>query len=159
MSHFKTRRQHGGGGGKVIVILCVLLLLAGAITFFILQHPKSKASATVKEFYLYEQSGDFKKSWQLFHTEMKNRFSDEQYSQLRSQLITQDIGSTSFTYTVGKVKTKKNWRSSVNGVIMKKVYVMKVTQNFHNQFGNFSLVQEVFVAKEDGEYKVVWDYQ
>ncbi|WP_053216178.1 hypothetical protein [Guptibacillus hwajinpoensis] len=158
MSHFKTSRQHGGHT-KIIVILCVLLLLAGTITFFILQQPKSKATATVKEFYLYEQSGDFKKSWQLFHTEMKNRFSDEQYSQLRSQLITQDIGSTSFTYKVGKVKTKKNWRSGVNGVIMKKVYVMKVTQNFHNQFGNFSLVQEVFVAKEDGEYKVVWDYQ
>ncbi|MDP4552564.1 hypothetical protein Q9251_16930 [Alkalihalobacillus macyae] len=158
MSHFKTRRQHGGHT-KIIVILCVLLVLAGTITFFILQQPKSKATATVKEFYLYEQSGDFKKSWQLFHTEMKNRFSDEQYSQLRSQLITQDIGSTSFTYKVGKVKTKKNWRSGVNGVIMKKVYVMKVTQNFHNQFGNFSLVQEVFVAKEDGEYKVVWDYQ
>lgn len=158
MSHFKTRRQHGGHA-KGIVILCVLVLLAGTITFFILQQPKSKATATVKEFYLYEQSGDFKKSWQLFHTEMKNRFSDEQYSQLRSQLITQDIGSTSFTYKVGKVKTKKNWRSGVNGVILKKVYVMKVTQNFHNQFGNFSLVQEVFVAKEDGEYKVVWDYQ
>ncbi len=158
MSHFKTRRKREGGG-KIILILFVMLLLGGAITFWVLQQPKSRAAATVKEFYLFEQSGDFKKSWALFHSEMKNRFSDEQYSQLRSQLITQDIGATSFTYKIGKVKTKKNWRSGVSGVIMKKVYMVKVTQKFHNQFGNFDLVQEVFVVKESGEYRVLWDYK
>ncbi|MGE6203931.1 hypothetical protein [Guptibacillus hwajinpoensis] len=158
MSYFKTRRKREGGK-KFILILCVVLLLGGGITFWIWQQPKSKALATVKEFYLYEQSGDFKKSWNLFHPEMQNRFSDEQYSQLRSQLITQDIGATSFTFDIGKVKTKKNWRSGVNGVIMKKVYTMKVTLQFHDQFGNFDLVQEVFVIKEDGEYKVLWDYK
>ncbi|WP_347548617.1 hypothetical protein ABFG93_13875 [Pseudalkalibacillus hwajinpoensis] len=158
MSHFKTRRQHGGGT-KLITISCILLLLGGAMTFWILQQPKSQASATVNEFYSLEQSGDFKKSWELFHTEMKNRFSDEQYSQLRSQLITQDIGSTSYTFEVGKVKTKKNWRSGVSDIMIKKVFVMEVTQKFQNQFGNFSLVQEVFVAKEDGEYRVLWDYK
>ncbi len=136
-----------------------MLLLGGSIAIWIWQQPKLQAMATVKEFYLYEQSGDFKKSWDLFHSEIKNRFSDEQYSQLRSQLITQDIGATSFTFDVDKVKTKKNWRSGVNGVIMKKVYVIKVTQHFQNQFGNFDLVQEVFVVKEEGDFKVLWDYK
>ncbi|MGG1685703.1 hypothetical protein [Pseudalkalibacillus sp. NRS-1564] len=158
MSYFKTRRKRGGSG-KVIFSLIVLLLLGGSIAIWIWQQPKSQAVATVKEFYLYEQSGDFKKAWNLFHPEMQNRFSDEQYSQLRSQLITQDIGATSFTFDIGKVKIKKNWRSGVNGVIMKKVYTMKVTLQFHDQFGNFDLVQEVFVIKEEGEYKVLWDYK
>ena len=158
MSYFKTRRKRGGSG-KVIFSLIVLLLLGGSIAIWIWQQPKSQAVATVKEFYLYEQSGDFKKSWALFHSEIKNRFSDEQYSQLRSQLITQDIGATSFTFDVGKVKTKKNWRSGVNSVIMKKVYAIKVTQHFQNQFGNFDLVQEVFVVKEEGEFRVLWDYK
>ena len=158
MSYFKTRRKRGGTG-KAFLIILVLLLLSGSIAFWIWQQPKSRAAATVKEFYLYEQSGDFKKSWALFHSEIQNRFSDEQYSQLRSELITQDIGATSFTFDIGKVKTKKNWRSGVNSVIMKKVYVIKVTQHFQNQFGNFDLVQEVFVVKEEGEFRVLWDYK
>ncbi|WP_226655017.1 hypothetical protein [Pseudalkalibacillus hwajinpoensis] len=158
MSYFKTRRKRGGTG-KAFLIILVLLLLSGSIAFWIWQQPKARAAATVKEFYLYEQSGDFKKSWALFHSEIQNRFSDEQYSQLRSELITQDIGATSFTFDIGKVKTKKNWRSGVNSVIMKKVYVIKVTQHFQNQFGNFDLVQEVFVVKEEGEFRVLWDYK
>ncbi|WP_273851219.1 hypothetical protein [Guptibacillus spartinae] len=158
MSYFKTRRKREGTG-KAFLISLVLLLLGGSIAFWIWQQPKSRAAATVKEFYLYEQSGDFKKSWALFHSEIQNRFSDEQYSQLRSELITQDIGATSFTFDIGKVKTKKNWRSGVNSVIMKKVYAIKVTQHFQNQFGNFDIVQVVFVAKEDGEFRVLWDYK
>jgi hypothetical protein len=41
---------------------------------------------------------------------------------------------------------------------MKIVYKVLITQNYKGKFGNFEVIQEVFVVKDKGEWKVVWDY-
>ncbi|WP_270180212.1 hypothetical protein [Alkalihalobacillus sp. CinArs1] len=157
MSHFKTRRQPGGGA-KFLIIVIIILLLGGSVTIWILQQPRARAADAVREFYKYEQQGNYTQSWNLFHSEMKNRFSDEQYSKLRAQFLTQDTFSKSFTFKVSKMKAKKNWKTPGSGLVLKKVYVTTVTQTFNNDFGKFNIVQEVIIVKEDGKYRILWNY-
>ncbi|WP_377887604.1 hypothetical protein [Alkalihalobacillus sp. R86527] len=157
MSHFKTRRQ-SGGGAKFLIILIIMVLLGGSVTVWIWQQPRARAVGAVKEFYRYEQKGEYTQSWKLFHSEMRNRFSDEQYSKLRAQFLTQDTFAKAYTFKVSKIKTKKNWKTPGSGQILTKVYVTTVTQTFNNDFGKFNIVQEVIVAKEDGKYRILWNY-
>lgn len=122
------------------------------------QQPRAKAAEAVKGFYKYEQKGDYKSSWELFHSDMRNRFSDEQYSKMRSQLLTQDSFAKPYTFKISKLKAKKNWKSSGSNQVLPKVYVTTVTQTFNNDFGKYNIVQEVYIAKENGKYRILWGY-
>lgn len=112
----------------------------------------------VEQFYHYEQEGDFSESWELFHPVMKEKFTKSNYLQVRAHVFMQDFGVDTFTYKVQKPEELKTWKMSKTGPFMKIVYKVLITQNYKGKFGNFEVNQEVFVVKDKGEWKVVWDY-
>lgn len=52
----------------------------------------------------------------------------------------------------------KEWRMIKDGETFKAVYEFKVQQDFKGKYGHFMFVQYVFVGKEEGEWRILWDY-
>lgn len=141
--------------GILLIISLVIVFQFKRWTFF---SPGRQAKEVVEQFYHYEQEGDFSKSWELFHPVMKEKFTKSNYLQVRAHVFMQDFGVDTFTYKVQKPEELKNWKMSKTGPFMKIVYKVLITQNYKGKFGNFEVNQEVFVVKDKGEWKVVWDY-
>lgn len=141
--------------GILLIISIVIVFQFKRWTFF---SPGRQAKEVVEQFYHYEQEGDFSKSWELFHPVMKEKFTKSNYLQVRAHVFMQDFGVDTFTYKVQKPEELKNWKMSKTGPFMKIVYKVLITQNYKGKFGNFEVIQEVFVVKDKGEWKVVWDY-
>lgn len=144
-------------------IVTVVLLLAAIITAVVLIKgiffsPGKQAKGVVDEFYHYEQAGDYTKSWMFFHSTMKAKFSKSLYIQDRPHVFMSHFGVETFTYTLGKPKKWNQWKMSKTGPTIKDVYRIPVTQTFKGKYGNFDLKQEVFVAKEKGKWRIMWDY-
>ncbi|WP_235846915.1 hypothetical protein [Neobacillus soli] len=141
-----------------------ILLIAGILTVFLLMRwvffsPGNEAKEVVDEFYGYEAGGDFSKSWGLFHSSMKEKFNKGNYIQDRAHVFMNHFGVESFTYTIDKPENLETWKMSKTGPALKDVYKVLVTQTFKGKYGNFDLKQEVFVAEEKGEWRIIWDYQ
>jgi hypothetical protein len=141
--------------GILLIISLVIVFQFKRWTFF---SPGRQAKEVVEQFYHYEQEGDFSKSWELFHPVMKEKFTKSNYLQVRAHVFMQDFGVDTFTYKVQKPEELKNWKMSKTGPFMKIVYKVLISQNYKGKFGNFEVIQEVFVVKDKGEWKVVWDY-
>jgi hypothetical protein len=141
--------------GILLIISLVIVFQFKRWTFF---SPGRQAKEVVEQFYHYEQEGDFSKSWELFHPVMKEKFTKSNYLQVRAHVFMQDFGVDTFTYKVQKPEELKTWKMSKTGPFMKIVYKVLITQNYKGKFGNFEVIQEVFVVKDKGEWKVVWDY-
>lgn len=137
----------------ILVIAVVSLLLKWA--FF---SSGGKAEDVVDEFYQYEAKGDFSKSWALFHSSMKEKFSKGNYIQDRAHVFMNHFGVETFTYTLGKPEKLGKWKMSKTGPDMLDVYKVPVTQTYKGKYGNFDLQQEVFVVKEKDEWRIIWDY-
>ena len=39
------------------------------------------------------------------------------------------------------------------------VYKVPVTMVYKGKYGNFNIQQDVFAVKEEGEWKILWDYK
>src|SRR5699024_18114 len=143
---------------KIVVILIVLVAVA---VFFLLFYKSSEeqAAEAVIAFYAYEQDADFSDSWEMFHPLMKEKFDKVDYMQDRAHVFMDHFGVTTFTYTVGQVTEIKEWSMENDAEPIDIVYQVPVTQVFKGEYGNFSLVQNVFVTEVDGEWKILWDYK
>ncbi|WP_102776564.1 hypothetical protein [Alteribacillus bidgolensis] len=51
------------------------MILIIVLFFTFSRSPWEEAKETVELFYEYEQQGDFAQSWELFHPDMKDKFS------------------------------------------------------------------------------------
>ena len=137
----------------LIFIVTVFMLITGAWL-----SPDKEAVAVVKEFYQYEQEGEFASSWELFHSTMKEKFSKGSYIQDRAHVFMNHFGVETFDFTISEPEKIDQWKMSKTGPAMKNVYQITVTQTYKGKYGNFNLQQEVIVVKEKDEWKIVWDY-
>ncbi|GHH97407.1 hypothetical protein [Neobacillus kokaensis] len=139
-----------------IVLVIILIFIVGKWLLF---SPGKGAEEAVNEFYRYEQEGDFSRSWEFFHSEMKKKFSKGNYIQDRAHVFMNHFGVDTFTYTLGKPEKLDSWKMSKTGKGLKNVYKVPVTQTYKGKYGNFDLQQDVFAVEVKGEWKILWDYK
>ena len=155
---YRRRRQIQVPGILIIVIIALFLLVL-ILSIFLRPTPASQAKKVTESFYKYEQKGDFGNSWELFHPQMKEKFKKSNYIADRNHVFVGHFGTDTFTYTIGKPKSVKKWRMSKGSDELKEVHKVPVTQKYKSTFGNFTLHQDIFVAKADKEWRILWDYQ
>lgn len=137
----------------IITLIILLLLIRGAFI-----SGDKQAIAVVEEFYQYEQAGEFSKSWSLFHSSMKEKFTKGHYIQDRAHVFMNHFGVETFTFTLERPEKLKGWKLSKTSPTMKNVYKILVTQTYKGKYGNFDLKQEVYVMEEKGKWRIAWDY-
>lgn len=151
----KTIRSQGMMVGILLIITLIILFLLIKGAFF---SADKQAMAVVEEFYQYEQAGEFSKSWSLFHSAMKEKFTKGHYIQDRAHVFMNHFGVETFTYTLEKPEEVKTWKMSKTSPSLKNAYKILVTQTYKGKYGNFDLKQEVYVIEEKGKWKIAWDY-
>ncbi|WP_243292810.1 hypothetical protein [Bacillus sp. FJAT-47783] len=139
-------------GGSAIILL--LLLFFGFSSF----HSRTPVEV-VDSFYDYEQKGDFGSSWDLFHSEMKERFSKNAYVTERSHIYMSHFGVTTFSYEIIQTEKLKKWKMTKSGQEFTNVKQVTVKLLFPSKFGVFTIIQDVYVVKEDREWKVLWEFK
>ncbi len=89
---------------------------------------------------------------------MKEKFSKGHYIQDRAHVFMNHFDVTTFSFTLDKPEKIKNWQMNKDSSKLEEVYQVNVIQTFKGKYGNFDISQEVYVAQEDEEWKVLWDY-
>ncbi|WP_431803947.1 hypothetical protein [Halobacillus andaensis] len=145
---------------KTLPFLFIGLIAIGITTllFFLFNSPQHQAREVVEEFYTYEQEGDFSSSWQLLHPQMKDRFSKGHYIQDRAHVFMNHFGVTTFSYNVKDAEKLKDWKMEEDSEAIEEVFSMTVVQTFKGKYGRFDIYQSVFVAEEEGDWLIMWDY-
>ena len=152
---FKKHQQ------KTILNIIFGLVLAAMILFafkFLFSSSEKQAKETAEGFYSYEQEGEFSSSWELFHSNMKKKFTKGHYIQDRAHVFMNHFGVDTFTYTLSKPEKLKSWRMSKEDTAIKDVYKLTVIQTFKGKYGNFDIEQDIYVGKEKDEWTIMWDY-
>lgn len=141
--------------GAVAGIVIIALLVFGGSKMF-----SSKPKDIVSKFYKYEQRMDFTHAYDLFHPLMQENFSREWYFSERHRIFFDHFDVDTFQYTVGKGTKLSEWQMSEDSPVLEDVYRYPVTKTYRSaRFGNFSIHQDVFTAKdEDGSWKLLWSY-
>ncbi|GGB37755.1 hypothetical protein F3157_20405 [Virgibacillus dakarensis] len=150
--------KHRQGMGLVILLLAIVVIWITAY-FYLHKSPEDMAVAAVDTFYTYEKNGAFSDSWAMFHPQMKEKFDKVQYLQIRPHVFMNDFGVTTFTYTLGEPEEVKDWQMEEGAEPIDLAYKVTVTQSFGGKFGNFSIIQDVYVTAVDEEWVVLWDYR
>lgn len=120
----------------------------------------SEPYEAVRNFWAHESLGDFGSSWELFHSQMKERFSKDSYIQRRAHVFMQDFGANTFEYEIGQEELLPTWRMSEEQPQLENVYRIPVTLRYDNSyFGQFEIRQVCYVAKEAEQWTILWAYQ
>ncbi|UOQ45569.1 hypothetical protein MUN89_06400 [Halobacillus salinarum] len=145
---------------KGLAVFVFVILLAGGITVAILflTNPSYQAKQAVEKFYNYEQKAEFADSWSMLNSRVQKKFTKNQYIQERSDVILKHFGGEDFSYEIKHRKKLKNWSMEQGAKPIATVYSMNVVQTYHGQFGNFTMYQDVFAAKEEGKWTILWNY-
>lgn len=161
---FVTHRQRHQAIRKLLLLLGGSFLL---ITSFFLVKLFSSPSPiessmtpqeVVVQFYQYEKAGDFGSSWELFHSLVKEKFNKNDYIQRRANTFMEDFGVETFDFTLGDAITEGSWKMSPLSPVLTNVTRIPVTLLYHSRFGDFKLMQDVFVVKEKEQYRVLWSF-
>ncbi|MGM0855010.1 MAG: hypothetical protein ACQEWI_20785 [Bacillota bacterium] len=112
----------------------------------------------IKEFYQFEQSGDFGNAWELFHPEMQNKFPKSSYIQTKNHVFMGHMGVDEFDVEVGKIEKLEKFTFNEEGLTFKNVRKAEVDLFFDSQFGELTISQTCYVTLEEGEWKILWDY-
>ena len=112
----------------------------------------------VKEFYEYEQEQEFWHSYELFHPYMQEFFSRSGYIDQRGHIFVDHFDVDSYELEVGKSRKLNEWQMSEEHELLFNVYEIPVTKTYQSQFGEFSLLQNVYAVKEDGDWHVLWNF-
>ena len=95
----------------------------------------------------------------MFHPLMQKRFTKGHYIQDRAHVFLNHFGVETFDFTLGDAEKITNWKMTKDDEPLKLVYKVPVTIIYKGKYGNFSIKQDVFVAEEEGEWKILWDYK
>lgn len=106
-----------------------------------------------------EREGNFGGSWELFHSQMKEHFAKDSYIQKRAHVFMQDFGVDTFGFELGELEEVGAWRMGGDQPLLEEVFAVPVTMTYLSSFGALEIRQDVFVAQESGEWKVLWSYQ
>jgi len=141
-----------------IFVVCIGVIVL--IPFILFRSsPAQQAKAVTEAFYKHEQEGDFGGSWELFHSQMQEKFSKSDYIQTRNHVFVGHFGVTTFDLKVGKPDLLGTWKMAKESPPLKDVYTIPINQVYKSSFGTFTIEQDIFVAKEEGEWKILWSYQ
>jgi hypothetical protein len=135
--------------GAVLIFLFVSILGNGG---------GESPEQVIEEFYEYEQNGDFGNSWEMFHSEMKKKFGKSSYIQTKNHVFLGHMGVDTFEVKVGEIEKIKKFPFSKDGPTFKDVRSTKVDLLFDSQFGELTISQVCYVAQEQGEWKILWNY-
>ncbi|NMD68789.1 hypothetical protein HHO41_00715 [Bacillus sp. DNRA2] len=142
-----------------LLLIAIAITVIGIAVASLVASSKNKPEHLVEQFYKLEQEGDFGSSWDLFHSQMKERFNKDQYIQSRAHVFMQDMDAHSFTFELGDTKKHHEWQATDGGKPLKNVHEVIVLQTFHSKFGHFTIEHPCYVVKEKGEWKLLWDYK
>lgn len=137
----------------VLLVLTVVLLLSNLWG----GSDARKAKAVVTQFFAHEHSGDFGSSWELFHPRMKELYPKEAYMQAKTNVM-QQLGARNMTFEISEKKRQASWRMEAEGDPLANVYRIQVVQRMDTVFGMLEIRQHVFVAKESGEWTLLWPF-
>jgi hypothetical protein len=140
----------------IILVLCLVLYF---VYFYIINSPSNQAEEAVEAFYTYEQDGAFSESWEMFHPLMKEHFEKGHYLQDRVHVFFNHFDVNTFTFTIEDSELIRNWQIEEDAEPLEEVYRVLVSQYFEGKYGNFQIIQNVYVTNLDGEWKVLWDYK
>lgn len=142
----------------IMFIIMVTIILLCTFIFQTVSSSGHKAKRVVENFYMFEQKGEFSSSWMLFHPLMKEKFQKGPYIQDRAHVFMNHFGVETFTFSLSKPKKISNWKMSKEAPTFKSAYKITVIQTYKSKYGKFNIQQEVFVVKDEGEWRVLWDY-
>ena len=140
----------------VIIAICALLVLIGSVNH--LFSPSYKSKKVVEAFYTHEQGGDFADSWELLHPLMKERWSKTQFMTDRFHVFVGHFGTETFQFTIDEGNEIKDWKMAEDVQPVEVAYKFNVIQTYKGKYGKFSFLQEVYVAKDEEEWRILWDY-
>ena len=140
----------------VIIAICALLVLIGSVNH--LFSPSYKSKKVVEAFYTHEQGGDFADSWELLHPLMKERWSKTQFMTDRLHVFIGHFGTETFQFTIDEGNEIKDWKMAEDVEPVEVAYKFTVIQTYKGKYGKFSFLQEVYVAKDEEEWRILWDY-
>ena len=139
----------------VIISVCSLLVLISSIYLFL---PSYKSKKVVEAFYTHEQNADFADSWELLHPFMKDRWNKAQFMSDRLHVFIGHFGTETFHFTIEEDNKIKNWKMAEELKPFDVAYKFNVIQTYKGKYGKFSYLQEVYVAKDKDEWRILWDY-
>ena len=140
----------------VIIPTCSLLVLISSINY--LFSPSYQSKKVVEAFYTHEQVGDFADSWELLHPFMKDRWSKTQFMTDRLHVFIGHFGTETFQFTIEEDTKIKDWKMAEEVEPFDVAYKFTVIQTYKGKYGKFSFLQEVYVAKDEEEWRILWDY-
>ena len=140
----------------VLISICSLLALIGSINF--LYSPSYKSKKVVEAFYMHEQVGDFADSWELLHPLMKERWSKSQFMTDRLHVFVGHFGTETFQFTINEDSKIQGWTMTEEAQPFDVAYKFIVIQTYEGKYGKFGFLQEVYVAEDKGEWRILWDY-
>lgn len=152
------RRRKGNQVIVLVVGLLVVFLLIYTLSTFLLGAER-KAKSVVVDYYKYESTQDYSRSWELLHTEMKAKFGRGAFASDRVHVFNGHFGADTFSYEVSKANKIKNWKLEKDGESFGTAYEFEVRQDYRGKYGHFAFVQYVYVVREDGEWRILWDYK
>lgn len=148
--------------GKLLLLLLVVATAGWSIRSIAVSLSPADSRMVrdaVRQFYTLEQTGDFGSAWEMLHPDMQQKFNKARYIQTRNHVIMEHFGVDTFDFTLGKAESVGTWSMSYETPPLSSVYKIPVTQTFHGQtFGIFDLRQDVYAAKKDGEWRLLWAY-
>jgi hypothetical protein len=144
------------GIGAVVALLWIVWI---AVSHWIAPSEETAAAAAVEKFYRLEKAGDYGSSWEMFHSQMKERFAKDGYIQRRAHVFMQDFQADSFQYELEAAVREERFRMADGMEELYGVYRIPVKLTFLTVFGRFELLQECYAAEENGEWKLLWSYE
>jgi len=143
---------------KPLLLLAIGVAVIGLTVVSLMLTMKSEPEKLVEQFFELEQEGDFGSSWELFHSQMKQRFNKDQYIQSRAHVFMQDLDTKTFTFKLGDTEEHDEWRAQEGSSALKNVNEVIVYQTFDTKFGKFTIEHPCYVVQEKGEWRMLWDY-
>ncbi|PPA70370.1 hypothetical protein [Jeotgalibacillus proteolyticus] len=140
----------------VLIVIASLLSLAGYITYSFSADYQTKK--VVEEFYTLEQEAQFAESWELLHPLMHERWEKGSYIQDRAHVFLNHFGVETFTFIIEEDIELSEWKMNKETPALKNVHKYIVIQSYQGKYGKFRFIQDVYLAKEDGEWMILWDY-
>lgn len=140
-------------------IIITFILSAFLFSIRLISSPSDKAEIVVKEFYSFEQNGNYSDSWNLFHPYMKEKFPKAAFIQDRAHVFIGHFGAETFSYEIEDSIEVTDWKPAKGEKPFHHAYKFIVKQNYNGKYGKFSFSQEVYVVKYKKEFLILWDYQ
>ena len=145
---------------RILFVLTITFALTGGLLscIFYFFSPGVQTKNIVNDFYTFEQEADFSDSWELLHPYMQDRWTKSEYVKDRIHVFIGHFGTETFNFTVEKDKKITGWKMSKDLPAVGAVYKYNVIQTYKGKYGKFQFSQAVYVAKDKGEWKILWDY-